>query len=85
MYVVADKLYERMFSMKKIRNVRLQVFVSSDVDDRLDDLSEIMGLHKNEIVRVAIANYLLGITEGVNVAKSIVEKEFVKEFSKIKD
>ena len=74
-----------MFSMKKIRNVRLQLFVSPDVDDRLDDLSEIMGLHKNEIVRVAIANYLLGINESVNVAKSLVTKEFVKEFAKAED
>jgi len=74
-----------MFSMKKIRNVRLQLFVSPDVDDRLDDLSEIMGLHKNEIVRVAIANYLLGINESVNVAKSLVAKEFVKEFAKAED
>ena len=74
-----------MFSMKKIRNVRLQLFVSPDVDDRLDDLSEIMGLHKNEIVRVAIANYLLGINESVNVAKSLVKKEFVKEFAKAED
>jgi len=71
--------------MEKVRNVRLQVFVSPDVDDRLDDLCEIMGLHKNEIVRVAIANYLLGVSESINVAKSVVEKEFVKEFSKIKD
>ena len=86
MYVVVVNLFERKgVSMKKIRNVRLQVFVSSDVDDRLDDLCEIMGLHKNEIVRVAIANYLLGITESVNVAKSLVEKEFVKEFSKAED
>lgn len=61
------------------RNVRLQVFVSSDVDDKLDDLSEVMGMHKNEIVRVAIANYLFGMCESVNMVRDIAEKEIFKK------
>ena len=77
--VVVNLLKERMFSMKKnFRNVRLQVFVSPDVDDRLDDLCEIMGLHKNELVRVAIANYLFGLSQSVDITKSFVEKEIAK-------
>ena len=45
--------------MSRSRMIRLQAFVTPEVDDRLDDLAEVMGMHKNEIVRVAIANYLL--------------------------
>jgi predicted DNA-binding protein len=70
---------------KNSRNVRLQIFVSADVDDRLDDLSEIMGMHKNEIVRVAIANYLLGLSESVNIVRDIAEKKMNKEFDKAED
>ena len=68
---------------KKKRNVRLQIFVSADVDDRLDDLSEIMGMHKNEIIRVAIANYLFGLSESVNIVRNIAEKEIRKEVEKV--
>lgn len=70
---------------KKKRNVRLQIFVSSDVDDRLDDLSEIMGMHKNEIIRVAIANYLFGLSESVNIVRNIAEKEIRKEVDNAAD
>ena len=70
---------------KKKRNVRLQIFVSADVDDKLDDLSEVMGMHKNEIIRVAIANYLLGLSESVKIVKDIAEKEMQKEIDKAKD
>ena len=70
---------------KKKRNVRLQIFVSADVDDKLDDLSEVMGMHKNEIIRVATANYLLGLSESVKIVKDIAEKEMQKEIDKAKD
>ncbi len=64
------------------RNVRLQIFVSADIDDKLDDLSEVMGMHKNEIIRVAIANYLFGISESVNIVREFAEKEICKEVEK---
>lgn len=87
MYLVAIvELFERVLSMKKKkRNVRLQIFVSDDVDDKLDDLSEVMGMHKNEIIRVAIANYLLGLSESVNIVREIAIKEIDKEISKSED
>lgn len=65
--------------MKKKRDVRLQVFVSADVDDRLDELCEIMGLRKNELVRVAIANYLFGLSESVDIVKAIADKQMQEE------
>lgn len=70
---------------EKSRNVRLQVFVSSQIDDKLDDLSEAMGLHKNEIVRIAIANYLYGVSESVNMVRDIAEKKIQLELDKAKN
>lgn len=64
------------------KNVRLQIFVSADIDNKLDDLSEIMGMRKNEIIRVAIANYLFGVSESVNIVRDIAEKKMKKEFDR---
>ena len=65
-------------SRSRSRMVRLQAFVTPEVDDRLDDLAEVMGMHKNEIVRVAIANYLFGMQESVKIVKGIAEKDMLK-------
>lgn len=57
-------------NMKK--DVRLQVFVTSKMDDKLDDMVALMGMHKNEIIRVAIATYLYTWGESVNLARDLV-------------
>jgi hypothetical protein len=44
-----------------------------------------MGMHKNEIIRVAIANYLFGLSESVNIVRNIAEKEIRKEVDKAAD
>ena len=67
---------------KNFRNVRLQIFVSDDIDNKLDDLSEIMGMHKNEIIRAAIANYLFGLSESVNIVRDIAEKKIQEKFDR---
>jgi len=67
------------------RNVRLQVFVSAQIDNKLEELSEIMGLNKNEIVRVAIANYLYGISESVNMVRDIAERKMKLKIDKAED
>ena len=67
---------------KKKRNVRMQIVISESIDDKLDDLSEIMGMHKNEIVRVAIANYLFGMSESVGIVRDIAEKQMQEDVEK---
>ena len=64
--------------MSRSRMIRLQAFVTPEVDDRLDDLAEVMGMHKNEIVRVAIANYLFGMSESVNIVRDMAKKDMLK-------
>jgi|BioPla2DNA2_1021312.scaffolds.fasta_scaffold31784_2 hypothetical protein len=53
------------------KDVRLQVFITSKMDDKLDDMVSLMGMHKNEIIRVAIANYLYTWGESVNLARDL--------------
>jgi predicted transcriptional regulator len=65
-------------SRSRSKMVRLQAFVTPEVDDRLDDLAEVMGMHKNEIIRVAIANYLFGMQESVNIVRDMAEKDMFK-------
>ena len=54
------------------KDIRLQVFVTSKMDDQLDDLCAIMGMHKNEIVRVAIANYISMWGQSANMVKDMI-------------
>lgn len=76
-------------SVKK--DVRLQVFITNNMDDKLDDMASIMGLHKNEIVRVAIANYLYGYGQSVNLVRELVTSgdvsgdDLLKRLGKVAD
>lgn len=72
----------RLDMSKMKQDVRLQVFVTSEMDDNLDMLSELMGLRKNEIVRVAIANYVAGFKQGVGLVREYVEKQMDDEKKK---
>lgn len=56
--------------MKK--DVRLQLFITGKMDDKLDDMVSLMGMHKNEIIRVAIANYLYTWGQSVNLVKDLI-------------
>ena len=62
------------------KDVRLQVFVTSGVDDKLTDMAEIMGLSKNEVVRVAIAQYMAAYENTVRM----ITKEVNKELNRVK-
>lgn len=55
--------------MAEKRDVRLQIFVTSEIDDKLETYSSVMGLSKNELVRYAISQLLLGYEESVKIVK----------------
>lgn len=72
--------------MKK--DVRLQLFITAKMDDKLDDMVSIMGMHKNEIIRVAIANYLYTWGQSVNLVKDLVTSGAVSSddlFKRLRD
>lgn len=52
------------------QDVRIQLFVTSEMDDKLDSMAETMGLRKNELIRMAIANYIGTWHQGVQLAKT---------------
>lgn len=56
--------------MENKRDVRIQLFVTAEMDDKLDFMAENMGLRKNELIRMAIANYIGQWNQGIELAKS---------------
>ena len=56
------------------RDVKLQIFVTPTIDDKLGDLSDLMGLTKNELVRQAIAQMLFGYESSIGLIREQVEK-----------
>lgn len=60
------------------RDVRLQVFVTPRIDDKIMDLAEIMGLNKNDIVRMAIAQYMASYDATVKMIGEQIQKEMKK-------
>lgn len=59
----------------KKKDVRLQVFVTDNMDDKLSELSEIMGMRKNEVVRCAIAMYLASWNQSIGILKEYADKQ----------
>lgn len=57
------------------KDVRLQVFVTDSMDDKLSDLAKIMGMRKNEVVRVAIATYLAGFDQSISILRDYASKQ----------
>lgn len=60
--------------MAEKKDVKLQVFVTASMDDKLDDMSQLMGMSKNELVRFAIATLVGGWNKSVEIASH----EFIK-------
>lgn len=56
------------------RDVRLQVFITPKMDDKLDDIADIMGMSKNELVRYAIAQLCAGYETSIRLIKDEVAK-----------
>lgn len=63
-----------MTKYEERRDVRLQLFVTSKVDDRLDEMAGIMGLTKNELIRYFISQGLMGYDSGIKVLREQAEK-----------
>ena len=57
-----------------MRDVRLPVYVSCDIDDKLDDMASVTGLTKVEIIRQAIAQYMLGYDISIKLLRQEIKK-----------
>lgn len=59
------------------KDIRLTVFVTEKTDDQLDHLAELQGLSKHEVIRIAIANYIGGWNQGVELVKQIADESLL--------
>lgn len=64
------------------RDVRLQIFVTQSMDDKLDDVAELMGMSKGELCRMAIGNLILGYNKSIDIMKEIGHEEVEKSKGK---
>ena len=61
------------------RDVRLQVFITPSMDDKVTDLADMMGMSKNELVRYAIAQLCAGYETGVRLIRDEINKGRLEE------
>lgn len=55
------------------QDIRLQIYVTEAMDDKIDFMAESMGLRKSEFIKLAIANYIGQWSQGVEIAKSYMK------------
>lgn len=51
------------------QNVRISLFVTEEMDDKIDDLVSIMGMKKNEVIRMMIGTYLAQWEQSIGMVK----------------
>lgn len=55
--------------------IRIQLNVSEEMDDSLDDMAELMGISKTEYIRFIIGQSLMGQKQAVEVLRKQVQEE----------
>ena len=63
------------------KDVRLTVFVTAKTDDQLDDIAELQGLSKHEVIRIAIANYIGAWNQSVELVKHVADDSLLGKIS----
>ena len=63
---------------KTKKDVRLQVYVTSNMDDQIDDIAEIMGLTKLDFIRYALSNAINAQNQTLQVLRDIAIEELKK-------
>jgi len=53
------------------RDVRLQIFVTPGMDDKILDIAELMGMNKNEVCRMAIGQLALSYQTSIEMLKEM--------------
>lgn len=61
------------------RDVRLTVFVTAKMDDQLDHISDLQGLSKHEVIRLALANYIGGWNQSVELVKQLADESLLSK------
>lgn len=60
------------------KDVRLTVFVTPKMDDQLDEIATLQGLSKHELIRTALANYIGGWNQSVQLVRQMADEKLLK-------
>ena len=60
------------------KDVRLTVFVTAKMDDQLDDIATLQGLSKHELIRTALANYIGGWNQSIELVRQMTDEKMLK-------
>lgn len=55
--------------------IKINLFISEEMDDRLDDVCEVMGVAKHDFIRVTLGNALMGFDTAKKVFREKVNEE----------
>lgn len=61
------------------QDIRLQVFITPEINERVSELARTMGLKKNEVVRTAIATYVAQWYKSVEIVGDMMKDPNVIE------
>lgn len=76
---LVDRLQKGVHTMADKRDVRLTVFVTAKMDDQLDHISDLQGLSKHEVIRLALANYIGGWNQSVELVKQLADESLLSK------
>lgn len=60
------------------KDVRLTVFVTPKMDDQLDEIATLQGLSKHELIRTALASYIGGWNQSVQLVRQMADEKLLK-------
>lgn len=66
-----------MVKILERKSKRITVFLTPQMDEKLDNLSELMGMDKQEVIRYCIGDMCLRYEK----ATSVIEKQLTDEFA----
>ncbi|MBO5142973.1 MAG: hypothetical protein J6C46_08330 [Clostridia bacterium] len=62
-----------------IKEARLQINISYDLENKIISSAETLGMSKNEFVKFAVQNYILGLAQSQEAIKSVAQEYAKKE------
>lgn len=62
-----------------IKEARLQINISYDLESKIISSAETLGMSKNEFVKFAVQNYILGLAQTEQAIKSVAQEYAKKE------
>ena len=62
-----------------VKEAKLQINISYDLESKIISSAETLGMSKNEFVKFAVQNYILGLAQTQEAIKSVAQEYARKE------